>query len=544
MSIFVDPKNTNLIADIETRANPIGKSVLKPILMVLIGAGGGMFLGGPVVAGAIAAVPAWGLIKTLRSDVEKNQFTRRHPGSIAHLISSEQDMIAWIEAHGAPKVKEQLMLAMQSGQPITATAKRVAAVLIPAEQMPSKDLKSYLPQLTEATGANLPSVSALLGGEQYAGVAVAGAVSQSAALAGSVDVSTGFDRNALIERLKQDCPVMLNLVKSHPIRAVGVQRSGKTTLVKLVALLRILLMENHEVVASTPHYEPANPYPDAFRLVGWDKKTQSRDYASIRKAWQAMQDDVLRGGDRNITYIWDEFGLQDQAIPISNDDDPIKDAVKSCLRETMKFGIYPIFIVHGETAEFLPGSKGLVTVFKSSTARLEAIGEPVTGADGLPTIKPTGRFKFTSLDGLEAAGEIPPWLNEKALLEMIAAKGGGAKLPPEMEAITRMAVAQAVTQSVPQTITVPAISVTPTEPTEDELKQVGGALAKLMKAKATGQSVESPIVGAIAAQSALAKNGQFKEAIQTMIPYVCESPAAFMAMFPNMSHVAVYLGVE
>ena len=237
---------------------------------------------------------------------------------------------------------------------------------------------------------------------------------------------------------------MLNLIKSHPIRAVGVQRSGKTTLVKLVALLRILLMENHEVVASTPHYEVANPYPDVFRLVGYDFKAQRRDHNGIKKAWQAMQDDVAKSKFANITYIWDEFGAQDEAIPVTEKEDPIKDALKSCLRETMKFGIYPIFVVHGETAEWLPGSKGLVTTFLKSTARLEAIGEPITDpTDGLPTIKPTGRFKFTSLDGLETAGEIPAWLNEKYLLEMIAAKGGGGKLPPEMEAIARMALAQA-----------------------------------------------------------------------------------------------------
>ena len=560
MSIFSDPKNTNLLADIEVRANPVGKTMMKPLLFVFIGAAIGMVAGGPVVAGAMAAIPAWTMIKGLRSDVENNQFTRRHPGTIAHLISSERDMMSWVESHGADAVKSQLILALQSGQPLTATAKRVATALIPAEQLPAAKLKDYLGQLTSATGANHPTVSAMLGVQSFAGLPAAGSLTQGAiapslapSLAGSLAVngatsgaiveSTGFDRNALITRLKQDCPVMLMLIKSHPIRAVGVQRSGKTTLVKLVALLRILLMENHEVVASTPHYEPANPYPDVFKLVGWSKATQTRDYAGIRKAWQSMQDDVAKGGDRNITYIWDEFGLQDQAIAITADSDPIKDAVKSCLRETMKFGIYPIFIVHGETAEFLPGSKGLVTVFRSSTARLEAIGEPITGTDGLPTIKPTGRFKFTGLDGLDTMGEIPTWLNEKYLLEMIESKGGGAKLPPEMEAIARMTVAQTIPLATPQTIDVPAQSI-PIEPTEKELKEVGRALAGLISKKAQGQPVGSPIVGAIATQSALAGNGQFKEAIQTMIPHVCDSPAAFLAMFPGKDHIATYLGAE
>ena len=246
-----------------------------------------------------------------------------------------------------------------------------------------------------------------------------------------------------------------------------------------------------------------------------------------------MQDDVKKSQFANITYIWDEFGLQDQAIPITADDDPIKDAVKSCLRETMKFGIYPIFIIHGETAEFLPGSKGLVTVFKASTVRLEAIGEPIVGEDGLPTIKPTGRFKFTSLDGLETAGEIPAWLNEKFLLEMIAAKGGGGKLPPEMEAIALLALAQVpqASENAPE----------PAMPTDDELKAVGKVLAKTLREKASRQSVDSPLVGIIATQNALVGNGQLVEAIQMMLPHVCPTPDAFATMFPNSGKVQAYL---
>lgn len=537
MSIFNDPKDTNLLNDIEVRANPIGKSMTRPLILIVLGAGIGMVAGGPIVAGAMAAVPAWSMIKGLRSDVENNQFTRRHPGNIAHLISDERDMIAWTEAHGRDAVKAQLLLAMQSGQPMTSTAKRMATALIPAEQVPAAKLKDYLGQLTNATGANLPTVSSMLGTSSFAGVPVAGAqLAPVAPSSMSASLQPPTNRDELIARLKQDCPAMLNLIKSHPIRAVGVQRSGKTTLVKLVALLRILLMENHEVVASTPHYEEANPYPDVFRVVGWDFKTGTRDYNGIRKAWQAMQNDVAKSQFANITYIWDEFGLQDQAIPITVDDDPIKDVVKSCLRETMKFGIYPIFIIHGETAEFLPGSKGLVTVFKASTVRLETIGEPIVGDDGLPSIKPTGRFKFTSLDGLETAGEIPAWLNERYLLEMIAAKGGGAKLPPEMEAIARLALTQAS-----QTSEVVPVASEPVMPTDEEFKAVGKVLAKTLREKASRQSADSPLVGIIATQNALVGNGQLVEAIQMMLPHVCPTPDAFAAMFPESGKVQRYL---
>ena len=226
-------------------------------------------------------------------------------------------------------------------------------------------------------------------------------------------------RAELMARLKTDCPLLLKLVKSHPIRAVGIQRSGKTTLVKRLALLRMVLMEGHSVVASTPHYEAANPYPEAFDVVGVTPAGR-RDYPAIERAWHRMASDVESCRMGNVTYIWDEFGLQDKAIPITPDNDPIKTVLTSCLRETMKFQIYPIFILHGETAAFLPGSKGLVTVIMASTVRVETIGESVEGEDGLEMMQPTGRFNVTWLDGSKGEGVLPAWLSEDFLLGMIA----------------------------------------------------------------------------------------------------------------------------
>jgi len=224
-------------------------------------------------------------------------------------------------------------------------------------------------------------------------------------------------RSELIARLKQDCPLLLKLVKSHPIRAVGVQRSGKTTLVKRLALLRMVLLEGHSVTASTPHYEEINQYPDQFTIAGI--RNGQRDYPAIERAWSKMASDVESCQMGNITYVWDEFGLIDKAIPITPESDPIKTVLTSCLRETMKFQIYPIFILHGETAAFLPGSKGLVTVIMASTVRVETIGEPVEGEDGLEMIRPTGRFNVTWLDGSKGEGVLPAWLSEDFLIGMI-----------------------------------------------------------------------------------------------------------------------------
>jgi hypothetical protein len=233
-------------------------------------------------------------------------------------------------------------------------------------------------------------------------------------------------KQELISALKQQCPALLSLVKSHPIRAVGVQRSGKTTLVKKLALLRLVLLPNHKVIASTPHYEPENPYPNSFQVVG--VKEGKRDYPAIRQEWHQLAARVEACQVNSITTVWDEFGLMNKVLS----EEELISVLTSCLRETMKFGEYPIFIVHGETQAFLPGSKGLVTIFLNSTVRVETLGEKVEGKDGLETIRPTGKFRIQWLDGLQELGKIPEWLTEELLLSWLPS-ATAKKKPVEKE---------------------------------------------------------------------------------------------------------------
>jgi hypothetical protein len=225
---------------------------------------------------------------------------------------------------------------------------------------------------------------------------------------------TDRSKKEVIRRLKEECPGLLKLVKSHPVRAVGKQRTGKSTLVKKLGLLRMILLKDHQVIASTPHYEPANPYPAVFKTVGITADNK-RDYPSIRKEWAAMAQRVHEMQISSITTVWDEFGLLNKVM----DEEDIKSVLTSTLRETMKFGEYPIFIVHGETAAFLPGSKGLVTPFLEGTVRVETIGELVEDEDGLETVRPTGKFNITWLDGSKESGQIPDWLTESYLLNLL-----------------------------------------------------------------------------------------------------------------------------
>lgn len=218
----------------------------------------------------------------------------------------------------------------------------------------------------------------------------------------------------LLARLKAECPEILKLLKSQPIRVVGTQRTGKTTIVKKLALLRLLLLPNHKVIASTPHYEPENPYPSVFEVVG--VQAGKRDYAAIKKQWDAMAIRIENCERNSITTVWDEFGLFNQVMQ----EEKLTSVLTSTVREATKHGEYPVFIVPGETQAFLPGSEEGVTIFLNSTVRVETIGEVVTGADGLDEMRPTGNFRVTWLDGSREVGQIPQWLTEEFLISLIS----------------------------------------------------------------------------------------------------------------------------
>jgi hypothetical protein len=221
-------------------------------------------------------------------------------------------------------------------------------------------------------------------------------------------------RDELIEALERECPALLDLVESHPLRVVGVQRSGKTTLVKILTLLRMVLIPGHKVIAATPHYEPGNEYPDVFHVVGLTPN-RKRDYPGVQREWNALASRIYESVKGNTTTVWDEFGVYGDILS----EEELSSVLTSCLRESKKFGEYPIFVVHGETKMFIPGSNGLVGNFLHSTVRVEAIGEKVKGTNGLNTIRPTGKFKVRDLDKTQSSGKIPNWLTEKFLLELV-----------------------------------------------------------------------------------------------------------------------------
>jgi hypothetical protein len=240
------------------------------------------------------------------------------------------------------------------------------------------------------------------------------AATPGASLAGKVDQALPTTPQALIARLRSECPALLKLIKSHPIRLVGIQQTGKTTLVKRLCLLRMILLQGHSVVATTPHYKAGDDYPSVFAVAGITPDRR-RDYPAIAREWQRMSEGVESCQHQNKSYIFDEFGILDRAV----EEEEIRLTLTRALRETLKFGIYPIIVIHGETAAFMPGAKGLVSVLLNSTVRVETIGEPITDSIGLESVKPSGKFTVTWLDNSIENGTIPQWLSDEYLIGLL-----------------------------------------------------------------------------------------------------------------------------
>ncbi len=151
MFVFDDPNDFDPLDQIEHRANPPATSVGMPLALLVLTGGAGLAVGGAVVGGSFAALPAYFLIKKMGKSWKNNVFLRRNPGCYAHLIRSDRDMIQWIESHVKDDVAAQLLLAMKQGQKLSTCAKRTAKSLIQPEALPHKSVKAFLSAETPTT---------------------------------------------------------------------------------------------------------------------------------------------------------------------------------------------------------------------------------------------------------------------------------------------------------------------------------------------------------------------------------------------------------
>jgi hypothetical protein len=176
MFLFNDPQDLSDLDLIHDRALPPGSSTGLPLFLTVgLGVGGFALTANPIVGGALAALPAYSLLKRLQKSWQDNAFERRNPGCIAHLIATDADMITWIEAHGAETVKTQLLTAVKGRQKLSGCAKRTLKLLCPDEALPAKRVDKFLAagetsatepvkittQLGESSAIDVPSLAML-----------------------------------------------------------------------------------------------------------------------------------------------------------------------------------------------------------------------------------------------------------------------------------------------------------------------------------------------------------------------------------------------
>ncbi|UBF26413.1 hypothetical protein K9N68_33775 [Kovacikia minuta CCNUW1] len=214
----------------------------------------------------------------------------------------------------------------------------------------------------------------------------------------------------LLNRLETECPELLLLIKSAPIRLVGKQRTGKSTFAKKLALLRSILLPGHQVAWATPHREADSPVPDSLNPFG-TTPDGAKCFPAIEAVWNAIQQEVDRGKQLNLTAAWDEFGSYDQF----QDEQALGKSLRSLLRESSKHAYFPILIAHGDQASFYPGVKGILGTLQESTVKVETIGK-VKNVFG--EMAPTGVVEVTKLDGSVSKFKVPDWLTVDLLLSL------------------------------------------------------------------------------------------------------------------------------
>jgi hypothetical protein len=213
----------------------------------------------------------------------------------------------------------------------------------------------------------------------------------------------------LLNRLRQECPELLKLVKAPPIRLVGHQRTGKSTFGRKLALLRTAFLPGHTIAWATPHLEADNPVPPILNPFG-TRDSGAKDMAAIESVWGLTQQAIDRGRQLNMTAVWDEFGSYDQF----SDKEALGPSLRSLLREASKHGYFPILVAHGDQASFYPGVTNILKTLQQSTIKVETIGEQ---ADHFGAMRPTGEVEVTWLDDTVTRFKVPGWLTVDLLLK-------------------------------------------------------------------------------------------------------------------------------
>lgn len=144
MTIFSDPSKTSKLEQIEDRALPASVPIVTPgVVAASVGVAVFAASGSVVTVGcAVLPVLTFG-VQNIRKWMKAKRFEREH-GSIAHMIKTDRDMIAYIKIVGEKTVATQLRLALEEGQSLSSPAKKAANALLKPEELPHANVTKYL----------------------------------------------------------------------------------------------------------------------------------------------------------------------------------------------------------------------------------------------------------------------------------------------------------------------------------------------------------------------------------------------------------------
>lgn len=217
-------------------------------------------------------------------------------------------------------------------------------------------------------------------------------------------------KHQLWQRLRAEAPWLLQLIERTPLLIWGPQRSGKSTLAKVIAILRTLFV-GHAIEVADPQAQ-RNRWPGCFVVHG-----AHRNYAAIGDRLIAYYARIARQQTTPTTSIWDEFTSYEGWV--DGEYKPYAAGfVKSVLSESQAANEFAILLAHGRTQGYLGGSKGTKEAREKGLVEIEAI--PAFTDTG--KAYPSGRYIIANFrqDEMNRLQDkpvtLPVWLSGEALL--------------------------------------------------------------------------------------------------------------------------------
>ena len=206
--------------------------------------------------------------------------------------------------------------------------------------------------------------------------------------------------------LQHACPQLLGILEATPLRLIGEPRSGKTTLAKTLALLRMLFLDAPaEAWSPDDESQEEIDWPPSFEVYG--RKEGRSDYPGIELRIASFLE-LIECGDRSPrSYVLDEFGSYSLGI----DGSTIARLVKVSLMRAAKHGKYLSIVLHGKTRAFYGDVPGISEVF----AGYPTI-EFIPHRDERGRACPANEIYVTNAGGGEGEIMLPVWLNPEQIL--------------------------------------------------------------------------------------------------------------------------------